>query len=392
MLDTCERCGRWLNAGTRWCPNPACGGRVLPVLPQHTGRRWDLRGSGVGWTWPRAWDRANPGFRPPVVGEWRCPLPLQAAALAHGVLFAWSGAILQDVGSNWRSSLGAGGATAALLPFGDRLAVCGRTAIAALPACFLRVDLGHPGDAAPLAEGEPLGQAADPGAWVGWCRGPAGASLYTLDTAGLGEGASAVRVATPPGAVPPARTRIVMCNGDAWWTGGDSRLWQLTLATGVVEPVGDATSAPVWIWATPGGVRWAREHGRQITVTLPSDGLPSPAGAGPIRGVYGLPATLFVAGDRIVQLGGALGERRNEMKSPPGQWLDAAAVPGEDGEARLLVLTREGHTTALVAARPASGILEEVWRSTSVRALALLTGRGAIRIAHVDGLLTLTHA
>ncbi|MBM3460415.1 MAG: hypothetical protein FJX77_17985 [Armatimonadetes bacterium] len=389
LVEACELCGRWLPPGSGPCPDPQCGGRVLPLLPQYTGRRWDGRGSAVAWEWPLIWERQNPEFRAPAVERYPCEEPLHAAFAAHGRLYLWLGSTLLSPGEDWarpgtaewRSSLGPGGATGSLLPFAERAAVAGSRVVLAREGRFVCTDLRHPGDSAALPGGAPLAQAGGPGWWVGWSREAGGPVLRVARVGDAGEFLDPRPLKAPPEAAPAPGSRLVLRDGQAHWAGRDGAIWSLECAREEVrrriEPTARPAEAQVRLWAEPDGPRLAREIAGQIALTLirapDSPGaLTVPAGRGPLTGVFASAAHVLVLGERAALFHARTGERLDEAARPPGRWIDGALVRDGAGEPRLLLLTVEEGIARVSSYRIASGAQTVVWQGAGEEPLALL--------------------
>ena len=175
LLFACETCGRWLLPGTRRCPNPECGGRVLPTKPQHTGRRWDGRGSAVHWRYTERRPLPDGTLPEYTVQNWDAPEPLSAVWVAHSSVFAWSGQNLLALRSDfpadsvlWRTALGAATVAAGRLPFVERAAVAGAGVVLATERGWLLAGLAGRSEPLLMQTCEPLAQAGNPNFWVGW--------------------------------------------------------------------------------------------------------------------------------------------------------------------------------------------------------------------------------
>lgn len=416
MLNACERCGRWLLPDTLACPDPHCAARVLPLLAQHTGRRRDARGSGVGWTWPVRWDRAHPEHGPPVAENLAAAETLHAAFVAHGRLYLWEGTNLlspdEDTAWNaaaergiaWRCPLGPAGVPAERLAPAERVAVAGARAVLALQRGYLALDLRQSSDSVSLGSGTPLAQAGGPGWWIAWLGSPAGAGepsgRSTLRLAGIGEMGDVLepeRIEVPPEGALASRGRIALRDGRAYWPGLDGGIWRLDCVSRGVERVVEGGEGVPVIWAEPNGPRAARETRSRITVGLtpPAEGrfaVNAPAGMPPLRGVFALPGHVVVLGDRLAAFDTQTGDRFPEAMAPPGTWIDGALVPAEDGEPRFLALTQEGRFSVLSALRMSSGAHESVWREPDLEPRALLPVGTDLYIAHSRGIVRLREA
>jgi hypothetical protein len=196
---------------------------------------------------------------------------------------------------------------------------------------------------------------------------------------------------TPEGALPAPRARMVFSGGKAYWPGRDGAVWELDPARGHVIPAMEPTAGVVDVSAAPDGPRAVRENQGQIVVTLtsPRGGntpLTVSAGISPFRGAHTAGVWSVVVGERITTFDARTGERLHEAIRPPGRWIDAALVSGEDAEPRLLVLTRENGFATLMVVRLASGAHDLLWREDGIDPRSLMPVEGAVYVAHTRGL------
>lgn len=417
LLYACESCGRWLSPDVRECPNPGCRGQVIPHLPQHTGRRWDNNGATVGWSWPAEWDRTHPSYAPPRVEEWTAIEEIHAAAVAHGVLYAWMGQNLvsPDRGGVWqaldaarppggggeqiwRCPLGQGGSPCPHLPYAARLMISGGCAVLAGERGYWLAGLRHRGDARLFLAGEPIGQVGGPHGWAGWIRPPdqmRSEGLYSARVTATGDPGEPSGIRLLPGASMATGSRMAL-SGDriVWPAASDGRTWQLDLAGNQAQPVTAATSGITVPWFGPRGVHVVKEALGQLSLEIPpaagrGAGRSVPAGAGPFRGVFCRGDQVLVAGERLVLLDPRTGERRSEALRPPGRWVDGAFAPAADGEPRLLALCMEGDFAVLSAVKVSSGSIDHLWRQYGVRARALLPVGRLLHVVHDRGIVRL---
>ncbi len=420
LLYACERCGRWLLPGIRLCPDPQCASRALPVLPQHTGRRWDARGTAVVWSWPPIWDRAHPEYRAPVAEEWPCEEPLHTAFVAHGLLFAWAGNSLLspdpvlgwvrvdeagrplaapagDAGAAWQCPLGSTGVPAAGVPFIERATVAGACAVLAMERCFVQVGLRHRGDTYALEGGLPLAQVAGPAWWAGWSRGTSGEGSPELRIARVqatGDLSPPQPVALPAEAALAQGGRMALRDDMLYWPAATGAVWRLRCATGEADVVAAPEDGFLWTWAFERGARLVRERRGQVYLTLaiPEEGAAgpgAPVGAGPLRGVFDHSQLVVVAADRLIAFHPRSGERLCEALRPPGRWVDGALASAPDGEPRFLALTVEGGFATLTAVRMSSGAQDLLWRQIDLEPRALLPVGNDLYIAHTRGVIRL---
>lgn len=400
LLNACEQCGRWLLTSQTTCPDPQCSARVLPFLPQHTGRTPEGRGEGVRWRWPEQWERHHPQYQLPTERIWKANGAVHAAFVAHGRAHVWEDTTLlalpvQDWSAQpvWRCPFGPSGRPASGIAFTERIAVAGAGAVAALGGRFVVADLGGSGSILPLEGGVPLAQAAGPGWWVGWSEE---AGTPTLRTAAIGDTWDALQpepVETLAEAAPMSGGRIVLSAGIAYWPARDGSVWRVVLESGTVERVLAPQEGLRVIWAEPDGPRTARESLGQISLLLaaPEAGrtaLNVPAGPGPLREALAAEGMVVVVGERVVSFEARTGGRQHEARRRDGRWVEGALVPGPSGEAepRLLELTQDSRFAELVGLRLASGAEEVLWRTPDVEGLALLPVGNALYVAHTGGL------
>lgn len=425
LLYACEQCGRWLLPGSPVCPDPQCASRSLPVLPQHTGRRWDARGIAVGWTWPPTWDRAHPEFHAPVAEEWPCEEPLHTAFVAHGSLFVWAGNSLLSpdpvlgwirvdeagrpltappaggagaiAGAAWQCPLGSAGTPAAGVPFIERAAVAGACAVLAMERCYVQVGLRHRGDTYALGGGSPLAHVAGPAWWAGWSHAAQGSRAPQLRIARVQPTADLSHprvISLPPEAVLAESGRMALRDDTVYWPTAGGAVWRLHCGSGEARAVTDPEDGFLWTWAPEGGYRLVRERRGQVYLTLtgPEEGHAAPGapvGAGPLRGVFDHPELVVVAADRLIAFHPRTGERLCEALRPPGRWVDGVLATAPDGEPRFLALTVEGGFATLTAVRMSSGAQDLLWRQIDVEPRALLPVGNDLYIAHTRGVVRL---
>lgn len=407
LLAACERCGRWLLPGLDRCADHQCGGRVLSPFPLQTGRRWD-GGVQSDWTWPVIWEREHPEHAPPQVDWWTSQSEVQAAFIAHGRCFVWEAGTLvsPDEGGGWRSRETAGGpgpvswrnplaasfASAAKVSLDERVAVLGGRVILATEQGYAQADLRHSGDSSLLWEATPLAQVAGPTGWAAWGseRGTLALRVASVPTGGAPVQSEVVPV--PAEAALARRGRLVQRDGRVYWPGQDDSVWELDLKTRAVRPAWSAASGLLDLWVGVDGPRVVRESLGQIAVALtgPREGhanLTVPAGAGPLRGVYGLDPLLVVVGDRVLTFDARTGDRLHEALRPPGIWIGAVLVRTPDQEPRLLTLTRDLGFATLTITRLSSGVHDLLWREATLDPKALLPVGDMLYLVHSRGLL-----
>lgn len=408
LLDACESCGRWLLPGTAGCPDPQCGSRVLPFLPQHTGRRWDGRGSAVGWTWPARWERSHPEYRAPVTQAWAASEPVHAAFAAHGRLFLWHGTNLISLdetawtdhaapAAGWRCPLGPAGRPLPGTQFSERIALAGSAAVLALERRYVQADLRQSGGTVPLEGGAPLAQVGGPGWWTAWSVEGAGPAMRLSRTNGAGHALDPRPVSVPPEAALAPGGRLVFRDGAACWPGRDGGVWRLDCASRQAARVLDRVEGLLAVWMEPDGPRSVRESLGQVSVGLSAPGggraaFNAPAGAGPLRGVYASRDHVLVVGERVVALDARTGERLHEALRPAGQWIDGALAPAADGEPRLLALTLENGLASLTALRMSSGTQDVLWRQPGAEPRDLLPVGAYLYVVHSRGVVRLSEA
>jgi hypothetical protein len=184
---------------------------------------------------------------------------------------------------------------------------------------------------------------------------------------------------------------MVLSGGKAYWPGRDGAIWELNPQTRALSAAADSAPGLVDVWAAPDGPRAVRENQGQITVTLaPARGGNAPltvaAGSSPFRSAHTAGIWAVVVGERITTFDARTGERLHEALRPPGRWIDAALLPGEDGEPRLLALTREVGFATLIVVRLASGVHDLLWREDGIDPRALLPVEDRLYVAHSRGM------
>lgn len=405
LLQACEQCGRWLLPGADLCPDPQCAGTVSPVLPQHTGRRWDLAGRGSGWVWPAKWESANPDRIPPERAAWAAGSEVRAAFVAHGRLYAWEGANLVAPapvqpsaaaaadGASYRAPLGPAARPAPRLAASERCAVVGGGVVLAMERRFALAGL-RAGEVAPLEAGEPITQVGGRAWWVAWTR-EGGSPVLRLARAGDTWDALAPEpVPVPEGAEPAEDARLALIGGRACWPGADGALWGLECASRRVDRILAPAEGYLMVWAGDDGPRWAREARGEIVVGLSRPvgervAVTAPAGAGPLHGVYAAGDRVFVVGDRVSVFDSRTGDRLTEAARPAGRWIEGAAVPAPDGEPRLLALTRQDSYASLTALRASTGAEDPLWHDGGAQPIALLPVGRALYVVSRSGIVRL---
>ncbi|HSV74696.1 MAG TPA: zinc ribbon domain-containing protein [Chthonomonadales bacterium] len=399
LLLACEQCGRWLTPAQRICPDHTCGGRVLPTQPCHTGRRWDGRGSGASWEWPTEWESANPDRVRPLIDPWESAEPVYAACVAHGRLLVWEGATLcEPAGGHGapegevRVPLIPGAVPARHVPHACRLAVVADGVVLASGRGFLLAPTRPDGEARLLAPGEPVTQVGAPGWWSGWLEEPGGpAVLLYAATGERWHTADVLRAPAPPESRPLAGARMAARDAVVYWPGADGGVWRLTCDKGAVDRVGGAGDGMVIPWADTAGPHWACEDKGIVRLML-SPGVTATGGAGPLRSVHAVQGTVvLVVGDSVWVFNVANGELLHNPRRPRGRLLDAVLAHAPDNEPRLLSLTREETSAALVALRPSSGAQDHLWHAP-VDARYLLCAGEHLCVVHDRGVVRLRRA
>lgn len=407
LLAACERCGRWLLPGTERCQDPQCGGRVLSPFPLQTGRRWD-GGVQADWVWPVIWEREHPEHAAPTIDWWTSQSEVQAAFVAHGRCFVWEAGTLvspearggwrarDDAAGpgavSWRSPLATPFAAAAKVPLDERVSVLGGRAIMATAGGYAQADLRHSGDSSLLWSAVPLAQVSGPTGWAAWGHDGGVLVLRVASVPAGGAPVLAEAVPLPPGAALARRGRMVHRDGRVYWPGQDGSIWELPLNTRAVGTAWSAVDGLLDLWVGADGPRVVRESLGQIAVALtgPREGganLTVPAGAGPLRGVYGLDPLLVVVGDRVLTFDARTGDRLHEALRPPGIWIGAVLVRTPDQEPRLLTLTRDNGFATLTITRLSSGVHDLLWREATLDPKALLPVADMLYLVHSRGLL-----
>lgn len=407
LLAACERCGRWLLPHIGRCPDPQCGGRVVSPYPLQTGRRWD-GSEQSGWKWPIAWERENPEHTAPRVDWWTSHGEVQAAFVAHGRCFVWetNTLVIPDERGGWTSREGAGApggvswrsplpiplAQSAKVPADERVAVLGGRVIMATESGYAQADLRHTGDSSLIWAARPLTQVAGPANWVAWGTEGDESRLRTAAIPVDGAPIQVESIPVPSEATLANRGRLVLRDGRAFWPGRDGAVWELELSTRTVRCARSPVDGLLDLWVGADGPRIVREGLGQLTVALTgpresSGGLTVPAGAGPLRGVYGLDSKLVVAGDRVITFDTRTGDRLHEALRPPGVWISAVLVRTPDQEPRLVSLTREGGFASVMVTRLSSGVHDLLWREATLEPKTLLPVVDSLYLVHSRGLL-----
>lgn len=413
-LSACSRCGRWLTADTRQCPDPECRGVVSPTWPASTGRAADGAGRTETWRWPAVWDRRNPRYKASRQDAWTTDAPVHAAFVTQGRLYVWAEtALLAPEGeaggplaaapenrlkTPWRCWLKLGGQPDPRLPVSQRVALVGGGAVLAAQNDFLLAGLypHRSDDVFTLNLGSPLAQAASEGWWVGWSRqadrpalwlAPVPASWRQLDCRQIPE--------VPAGSVPRENTQIVLRDGMACWIGTDGALWRLDCALRELQTLTEPLGGAQRVWYAQDGAHTVRLTGNGLLVGLDAVDRAravreAPGGAGPFRDLFAGPALLAVVGETVQTLdphtGYTIGIGRYS-----GQWVTGALAEAQpdaaDKEPRLLMLTYDMGSGNLAALSPGSGGEELVWQGQGVRPLNLMIAGESLYVVHEHGVI-----
>lgn len=401
LLFACETCGRWLLPGTRRCPNPECGGRVLPTRPQHTGRRWDGRGSSVGGRYPQRVPLPDGNLPDFIATHWNAPETLHAVWIAHGQIFAWAGQNLLALGSDlrgatvqWRTSLGAATQGSGRLPFAERAAIAGAGVVLATERGWLLAALSGRSEPLLMTPCEPLAQVANPAFWVGWGRENGVPILRATPLSPAWDRLLPQTVAVADGGQLAQRGRIVLRDSRAFWIGTDGGIWQWDGETNQVMRAVAPLDGLRDIWAEPDGARMVREAQGRLSVGLgaPQAGffpVEAPAGLGPLRGICADAETVVVIGERPIAFRARTGERLHEAGRPAGRWIAGVTVPAWDGELRLLTLAQEAERARLTALKLSSGFEELLWLENALEPTMLLPVGNLLLVAYTQGVVQL---
>ncbi len=164
VLYACCKCGRWYNPGHGYCNNPECEGKVLPVVPLHTGRRWD--GLGVAPDWQNTTSENE--FKSIDINI----DSVYAAVSANGIFYVWAGNKIiqinidnaQIIDENWLLGLNLSPCT--ILDEADRMTVVGEHICLSCDNGFYWCANGEIPKL--LVPGKPICQIIGPMGWAGW--------------------------------------------------------------------------------------------------------------------------------------------------------------------------------------------------------------------------------
>ncbi|MCS6777306.1 MAG: zinc ribbon domain-containing protein [Chloroherpetonaceae bacterium] len=407
LLYACEQCGRWLLPGDRLCPDPDCGGRVVPSRPLYTGR--DAAGGGVhvNWKWPTRWLATRAG--PCGAISWSSPDTLYAAFVAHGRWYVWVGSVLLELdptvfcseqggmpgdGVIWRAPLGSSVRPASGIPFADRAAVVGSVVMLATENGYVLTGLHGRREVACPVRGMPLAQVANPFWWIGWVREEGSKCLYLVSVEATSDRFSPVAIETPPEAAIARGGQVVLQDDTAFWPAEDGSVWRLDCLSGQVRRLfASSDSLPrIWVQGDRIGVtREVRGHLQAGLGMLTDDRMPLevPAGNGPLREVFATSDYLVVVGERPVMIDPVTGERVHESTRVCGRWVGGVLASASGSEPCLLLLTHDGAMSSLRVLQLASGVEDLCWWEPNRELLGLLPIGDLPVIVHRGGLIRL---
>ena len=420
LLCACARCGRWLTADARQCPDPGCRGLAAPTWPASTGKPADGAGRAAEWVWPAAWDRDNPNRTAPLHNEWYGESLIHTALVAHGRIYLWAetsliaphgsaagplpGTDSGDFDTPWRCWLGHDGEPNPLVSGSSQAAIVGGGAILAAKNGFLLagLDPNRTDDVVTLDIGTPLAQVSGEGWWVGWSGVPSGsrdgypqgAALWLAPTPASWRNLACRQIAeAPPQSAPRAGAPILLQGGMACWTDAEGALWQLDCRCREVQQVSEPIPGIQRIWRDDNGLHTIRAADNGLRVAL-GQGLDTGSvrevggGIGPLRDVFASPVLAAVVGKQITALAPGTGDVIGEGKYS-GRWVAGALAGAEanaaDQEPRLLMLTEESGIGSLVALRPSSGVEDEIWRAPGLRPIGLIAAGESLYVVHERG-------
>ncbi len=410
LLCACARCGRWMTADTRQCPDPQCRGTVGPTWPFSTGRPSDGAGRAEPWVWPAVWDRDNPNRKAPLFSTWNSDARVHSAILAHGRIYLWSETSLlapqgpaagplagaESGEAPWQSWLGHDGAPNPVVGNSSLMAIVGGGAILAANSGFLLagLDTSRSDDIVPLEIGAPLAQIAGEGWWVAWGLDRGTAALWLAPTpASWRNLASQQVVEAPPQAAPRAGAPLVLQGGLACWMDAEGAVWQLDCRCRDLQQISEPTPGIERLWRDSAGTHSVRAADNGLRVAL-GQGLDTGSprevggGIGPLRDVFASPALVAVVGKQVTALSPASGDKIGEGKYS-GRWVAGALAAAEpsaaDQEPRLLMLTEDAGVGSLVALRPSSGVGDELWGEAGCRPVGLIAGGDSLYVVHERG-------
>ena len=413
VLSACMRCGRWLTADARQCPDPGCRGDVSPTWPISTGWSADGAGRAGAWRWPATWDAHNPQYSAPNASDWRAEAPVYAAAVAHGVLYVWAstslvapetsvGGPLAEThqiarGGPWRSWLGLDGQPDPLMPPSSRIAIVGGGAVLAAQNTFLLTGLypRRTDDTLQLDTGTPLAQVAAEGWWVGWTRQNDRAALWLAAVPANWRNLPYQQIAdAPPQSVPQRSSPLVIRAGMACWIGEDGALWQLDCRCRELHRLTDPLVGARRVWYDAAGLHPVLVTADGVRVGLggiTAGGAPHEVygGTAPLRDLFASPELIAVVGETVTALDPRTGDSIGGGRYS-GRWVAGALADAQPGapdlEPRLLALTDDAGDGNLVAFRLSSGAPETVWRAPGVRPIGLITDADSLYVVHDRGI------
>ena len=408
-LYACNVCGRWLTPDVGACPDPHCGGRVLPTQPQHTGRRWDGRGGGAGFVWPARWSEKAHEHHAPQTATWSGMGTVHAAIVAHGRLSLWAGSQLITLelpqeGSAaalplaWQNPLGSAGRPKPGLPFAERVSVIGSAAVLSTEGDFHLAGLHRQQGSEPLNLGVPLAQTGSMDGWAGWSEQNREIVLHLAAPAPAWNVLHPMRAETPPEAQLAPGGRLVARDGVVYWPGIDSAVWKCDFKSGCVTRAVPPHPGLVSLWAARDGIGVVYEapDSNAIRFGLSAGDAKPPtsltqAGRGPLRGA-------FAEGDFVVLSAGPeliafqSEESHSPTHQPVGEVVASAMIPSEKGFPRLLALVLDKGITRLLMIEPTTGRSERLWTENSITPLGLLPVGADVFVIHDRGVVRLREA
>jgi len=429
ILSACTGCGRWFSPETHRCPDPRCAKRVLPALPEHTGRLSNNQGHSMEWIWPIAWDRKpeqpQHQLEEPQIDVWDAPDAVSGALAAHGHLYVWTGTNLLGLPDSfgylgglptqrrmqpflWSDApighwlpLGYGGGAVAEVDTVDRMAVVGGTAILATTEGYLMTDLCRLEQSRLLKPGRPVAHTGGAGWWAAWIMEADGPRLYVASPVKEWEALRCYPVTAPEQACPSSSRNMILHEDTAYWLAQDETLWQMNCAE-AFQSQGSAglkriernTKGASYLWADTDGAHVVRSVDRGVVVSLTAangstSNLTVERAYGGIRLICALQNWIVAIGDEYAyplnrrQIGNQFQYRLR------GRCVSAVLAPTISKEARLLLLYHTTEGARLDVYLPLSGAEDTLWHQKGLTPQALLPVGDSLYIVHQYGVVRL---
>ena len=396
VLYACDECGRWHMPGTGLCQNPRCPGKVMPVVPLHTGKRWDRQGTAPEWICPLTFDRQTGNITGSLITaeQWSFA-SVYAAAVANGALFVWAGDNIYCVDTNYRPvdadgnwTLGTG-LVPARMPVEERISVVGEHVCLACQDGFFWCCSEELPEL--ITPGKPITQVAGPMGWAGWINKDDLKCLFVATIPNATANPAVTQISLEQNAELNS-AHVAMSYDALYWHGQDGWIWRCELVSRKVSRVQHFEYRVLALWTQAERVGCiAEHHGNLIVVPDILQHASIVAAQGTFHDIYVSDNKFAIICDRSLAVVDAV-MHINPLPPIPlnGQHIAGlvAKLTG-DGRELLFQLYREQSQTSLVALSLVSGAPILVWRSNNIQAQTIIPTRDRLYIIHDCGVIAL---